>query len=80
MKFIRIDGQIYDVEHKETIERLQADNNFKELEQLSINELRSYAERVGLNDFEDMGKDELIKSINNSSYTNYSYEIANNHN
>lgn len=75
MKFIRVDGNIYDPDHEETIERLEADNNFKKLEDLTVTDLKKYAANIGIDD-PASDREKLIKQIDSCSYTNYNHEIA----
>lgn len=75
VKFIRVDGNIYEHDHKETIERLDNNGNFRRLEDLSVTDLKQYADRIGIEDPKN-DREELIKQIDDCSYTNYNHEIA----
>ncbi|MFW5991674.1 MAG: hypothetical protein ACOCQN_00600 [Halanaerobiaceae bacterium] len=75
VKFIRVDGHIYEQDHEEAIERLEANNNFKKLEDLTVTDLKKYANNIGIDD-PASDREKLIEQIDSCNYTNYGHEIA----
>lgn len=63
MKFIRQDGRIYEVTHADTIRRLKGDGKFKEVEDITVEQLKQYAKQRGLTGYSALGREELINRL-----------------
>lgn len=60
MIFIRSDGNLYNVEHKDTIKRLQKDEKFENVEKLTVEDLKDYAKKRELKGYSTLTRNELI--------------------
>jgi hypothetical protein len=60
MIFIRSDGNLYNVEHKDTIKRLQKDERFEDVEKITVENLKDYAKKRELKGYSTLTRNELI--------------------
>ena len=60
MKFIRDDGQVFIQTYPDSIKRLKKSDRFKELEEVTVNQLKDYAKDRGLSGYSTLNREDLI--------------------
>jgi len=63
MEFIREDGRIYDVEHKDTQNRLKKDDKFNLIDNVTVEDLKNYARERKITGYSSMTRAELITAL-----------------
>ena len=63
MEFIREDGRIYDVSHKDTQDRLKKSERFKKLDNVTVEDLKDYAKKRNITGYSSMTRAELITAL-----------------
>ena len=63
MDFIRDDGRIYEVSHKDTQQRLVESSMFRRVSETNVSDLRKYASDLGITSYSSLKRDELIKAL-----------------
>jgi len=63
MEFIREDGRIYEVMHKDTQKRLSKTDRFKNVENVTVEELKNYCKKRDITGYSSMTRAELITTL-----------------